>query len=248
MALTYNRTEGSLDLKPEPKKQSKTKLLVIGGVGAGLFWLFTQQEVSYRPTAALSTPETPSAPQAPQAVPAAPPIVIAAPSPVIAPSLPAPARSVATSQAVMQRPVILTTNKSTVQRQIAMLSQLPELPNRVRALDSLIELTRNIQTLTPKQMKVMPRLVTKLRYQGATAVPAIRDFLRTKADFNIDNIQGSELASQRTLRLALIDTLRQIGGEEAITALDEQLKNNKDAAETAALKQSLAQQAQRGTL
>lgn len=97
-------------------------------------------------------------------------------------------------------------------------------------------------------MKDMPRMVRKMRYQGETAVPAIRAFLQTKADFNFDNIQGSEMASHRTLRLALIDTLRQIGGKEAIAALDEQLKNNTDAAETAALKQGLAQQVQQGAL
>jgi hypothetical protein len=252
MALSYNRHDGSLDLKPQAKKQRAAKLLVISGVGTGLFWLFTQQPVSHRPTVALNTPETSPAPQAPQAAlkpavaPPAPAVV--SQSPVTISPAPAPTRTVATPQPVPQRSVSLVTNDATVQRQLAALSQLPELPHRVQALDSLIALTRNIQTLTPRQMKDMPRLVTKMRYQGAAAVPAIRAFLQTKADFNFDKIQGSDMASQRTLRLALIDTLRQIGGKEANVALDEQLKNNNNVAELAMLKQGLAQQARRGSL
>lgn len=252
MALSYNRNDGSLDLKPQAKKQRAATLLVISGIGAGLFWLLTQQPVSHRPTVALNTTETSPVPQAPQAAskpavaPPAPAIIAQSPAAAAPASAPAPAGAM--PQTVTQKPVSLVTNDATVQRQLAALSQLPELPHRVQALDALVALTRNIQALTPKQMKAMPRLVTKMRYQGESAVPAIRAFLQTKADFNFDKIQGSEMASHRTLRLALIDTLRQIGGKEANAALAEQLTNNKDAAETAALKQGLGQQVQQGRL
>src|SRR5262249_10769070 len=150
-------------------------------------------------------------------------------------------RTVAAPQMPIQQQVKPVTNKSPIQQQVTASSQLQELPRRVQALDSLVALTQNSQTLTPRQKKDIPRLVRRIRYQGAVAVPAIRDFLRCKADFTFDNIQESELASHHTLRLVLIDTLQQIGGKEAIAALDEQLQNNKNPAEIAALKRSLAQ-------
>ena len=242
MPLTYNRNDGRVDLKPQAKQQRYVKLLVIGGVGVGLWFLFTIQPVpSSRTTKLENLAVTPTA-EAPQ--PATPP-----PSPAVTSPASASSRQMdLTPPSTPQQQTSLVAKGASTQPQLTLPAQLQQLTNRVQALDSLVLLAQNSHLLTAKQVKEIPRLVRKIRYQGEAAVPAIRAFLQTKADFNFNNMPGSEMASQRTLRLALIDTLRQIGGKEANAALVEQLTNNKDAAELAALKQSLAQQLRKDAL
>lgn len=227
MALTYNRNEGSLDLKPQPKKQRKAKLLVFGCVGAGLFWLFTQPAVTPRRTAQVDGSAVTPAPEAPQ--------------PVIATSSAKTTPVVSTQPRETKQAVDLATPTSLVQSQTVAFPQTPEPVHHTQALDSLVALFKNVQELTPERAGEMTRLLKELRKQGVVAVPAIRSFLLSKDDVNFDKLKGSELASSHTLRQALFDTLRQIGSPEAIGTLVEQLGGNQEPAEIAALARNLEQ-------
>jgi hypothetical protein len=110
-------------------------------------------------------------------------------------------------------------------------------------LDALVAKVKNAQALTPEGAKDMKRLLRELQEQGAAAVPALRDFLRSKEDVNFDNLSGGELAEHHTLRQALFDTLRQIGGDEATAVALEQLSGNQDPAEIAMLARTLEEAA-----
>ena len=116
-------------------------------------------------------------------------------------------------------------------------------PQRSWELDALVAKVKNAQVLTPESAKDMKRLLRDLRKQGVAAVPAIRDFLRSKEDVNFDKMSGGELAEYHTLRQALFDTLRQIGGDEAIAVSLEQLGGNQDPAEIAMLARNLEEAA-----
>jgi hypothetical protein len=110
-------------------------------------------------------------------------------------------------------------------------------------LDALVAKVKKAQALTPEGAKEMKQLLRDLQKQGAAAVPAIRDFLRSNEDVDFDKLSGGELAEQHTLRQALFDTLRRIGGDEAIAVSLEQLGGNQDPAEIAMLARNLEEMA-----
>jgi hypothetical protein len=122
-------------------------------------------------------------------------------------------------------------------------AQPVELPQRSRELDDLVAKAKTIQSLTPEGVKDMRLLLRELRKQGVDAVPAIRDFLRSREDVNFANMDGGALAEHHTLRQALFDILRQIGGDEAIAVSLEQLSGNQDPAEIAMLARNLEEAA-----
>src|SRR5262245_43613995 len=118
-----------------------------------------------------------------------------------------------------------------------------EPPQQVWELDALVAKVKKAQALTPEGAKDMKQLLQELQKQGAAAVPAIRDFLRSNEDVDFDKLSGGELAEQHTLRQALFDTLRRIGGDEAIAVSLEQLGGNQDPAEVAMLARNLEEMA-----
>jgi hypothetical protein len=109
-------------------------------------------------------------------------------------------------------------------------------------LDRLAHLNLSGARISPAQAKEMNALFEQLRGQGAAAVPAIRDFLQSHKDVNFDAAGGAELMDYSSLRLALIDTLHQMGGPEAATAAAEALQNTTDPLEIALLSLTLEQQ------
>src|SRR5262249_46852903 len=105
--------------------------------------------------------------------------------------------------------------------------------------DTLVAKFKNTTELTPEGAKDMKKLLQDLRKQGAAAVPAIRDFLLSKGDVDFDKLSGGELVNQHTLRQTLFDTLRQIGGDEAITGSLDQLRKTQTPTEIAMLARNL---------
>src|SRR5882672_684328 len=83
-------------------------------------------------------------------------------------------------------------------------------------LDALLLRLKSTSAITAEGAKEIRRLLQELRKQGTIAIPAIRDFLRSKEDVDFDKLDGGELLDHHTLRQALFDTLRQIGGDEAM--------------------------------
>ena len=74
--------------------------------------------------------------------------------------------------------------------------------------------------------------------QGATAVPAIREFLLQNTDFDFGP-DGQQVLGYPTARTAMFDALAQIGVPLAVAALTEVLQTTADPREIALLGQSL---------
>ena len=110
-------------------------------------------------------------------------------------------------------------------------------------LNDIVTRVKSSGTITAEGAKNIKQLLRELRKQGVAAVPAIRDFLRSKEDVNFDKMSGGELMDHHTLRQALFDTLGQIGGSEALALSLEQLRENLDPAEIALLAQNLEKEA-----
>ncbi len=137
-----------------------------------------------------------------------------------------------------QRETELTEDWATEGRTSASIQPL-EPVRHSQLLDVLIKRLKGASAITAEDTKEIKRLLQELQKQGTTALPAIRDFLHSKEDVDFDNISGSELLDHHTLRQALFDTLRQIGGNEAVAVSLEQLRETQAPAEIALLARNL---------
>src|SRR5262249_38271396 len=116
---------------------------------------------------------------------------------------------------------------------------LPEPTPETRALvNSLVKPELLGGALTEEQGAAWKKNLKDLVDHGATAVPAIREFLNKNLDldFGASSIQAVGYGSARA---ALFDALTQIGGPEAIAALTGTLQIAADPREVALLAQSL---------
>jgi hypothetical protein len=78
--------------------------------------------------------------------------------------------------------------------------------------------------ITPEQAEQWKQRLGALVQQGAAGVPAIREFLEQNQELSFSACEGGQLLGQPSLRTALIDVLRQIGGPEATSAMLETLQ------------------------
>jgi HEAT repeat protein len=99
----------------------------------------------------------------------------------------------------------------------------------------LVKQLKGLKELTPEAVKDMKRLLQEVQKRGGDAVLAIRDFLRSQENVDFDKMIGGKLAAQHTLREALFDILRQMGGDASTAVLAEQLGMTQSPAEIAAL-------------
>jgi hypothetical protein len=110
-----------------------------------------------------------------------------------------------------------------------------------RAAERLIGELTQLQIagkLTPEQGQQIQRSLQQLVAQGAAALPAIREFLDKNLDLPFGD-DGSKLAGVPSLRAGLIDSLRQIGGPEAIAVSRQVLQNSADPLEISLLARNL---------
>ncbi len=106
-------------------------------------------------------------------------------------------------------------------------------------LDELLARLQNTKQLTPQGAEDVKGLLRDLRQLGAAAVPAIGDLLRSGFDVDFSRLSGGQQLEEATLRQAMIESLRQIGGEGAIAALLEQLRTTLSPEEIAILARDL---------
>lgn len=85
--------------------------------------------------------------------------------------------------------------------------------------------------------------LTELVRQGAASVPAIQDYLDKNLDSNYGNVKGAEELGYSSLRHALLDTLKEIGGPEAEGAMVHVLQTTAEPNEVGELAKDLEQQA-----
>jgi len=94
--------------------------------------------------------------------------------------------------------------------------------------------------MTAEQAAAWKQNLQQLTAQGAAAVPAIREFLEKNMDMSFDAASGSMLG-ESTVRLSMLEALKNIGGPEALALSTDMLQTTLDPKEIAWLAQSLEQ-------
>ena len=108
---------------------------------------------------------------------------------------------------------------------------------------SLTQLDLRRGAVTPEQAAQWKQGLQQLVAQGASAVPAIRDFLEKNLDLRFDGLAGGNVAGYSSLRAGLFDALLQIGGADAVAVSRDVLRTTADPLEIAMLARNLEQQA-----
>ena len=96
---------------------------------------------------------------------------------------------------------------------------------------------------TSEQISEVNRLWQELAEQHASAIPAIREFLDEGVDLIFETMPESETARYVSLRLGLLTTMIQSGGEEGLSVAAETLQTTADPLEIALLSRVLEEQA-----
>lgn len=115
-------------------------------------------------------------------------------------------------------------------------------PDSLRVLNSLTQLKLTGGRLTAEQASQWKESLKTLIAMGTSALPAIRDFLRsgTTLDFGA---AGWRSVGYSSVREAMADALARIGGPEALGVTLEALEGNRNPREIAMLAQALEAQA-----
>jgi hypothetical protein len=103
----------------------------------------------------------------------------------------------------------------------------------------LVELSALPGPLTKEQAEKLKQNLDELIRQGASSVPAIREFLEKNIEYDFADISGGDQLGYSTLRASLFDALRQIGGPEAQAATLQVLQTTASPAELLELAKNL---------
>jgi len=95
--------------------------------------------------------------------------------------------------------------------------------------------------ITPAQAAKFRKDLAELVRRGVASVPAIQDFLGQFTDTQYADINGGQRLGYASLRLSLIDALRQVGGPVGEAALVQTLQTTADPTELLALAKDLSQ-------
>jgi hypothetical protein len=193
------------------------ELLILGVLGFALYLSVPQGDVGL-------AGDKPANPMARQSAPQTPPRQHASPRNT-------DSRSVGDQPLAGATPAAGPRITGRMQSSVALQQAAPH----VWELDAVLAKLRNLKELTPGDAKEAKRLLQELQKRGFDAVLAIRDFLRSQEDMNFDRLPGGKLAGLHTLRAALFDALRQLGGDASIAVLAEQLGSTQSPAEIATL-------------
>jgi hypothetical protein len=140
-----------------------------------------------------------------------PTTVAAAPEPKVVPSEPAPLA-----------PVVAHNPKPTPPTQ-----PQPPQPTAIAAprtpqdlVKELADICSSPGPITKEQAEKFKQNLEELVRRGAASVPAIREMLAKNVDYDFaEDVEGGDQLVYSSLRAALIDTLKQIGGPEAQSAM-----------------------------
>ncbi len=109
-------------------------------------------------------------------------------------------------------------------------------------LPGLTNLDFGREPITREQAAQLKQGLQALAAQGAAAVPAIRQFLEQNVDLSFGK-EGAESAGAASLRVGLLDVLRQIGGPEALALSRQVLQTTTEPLEIALLARNLEEAA-----
>jgi hypothetical protein len=110
---------------------------------------------------------------------------------------------------------------------------------RLSHLDVLLSYVKKTKAITPRRAAEIARVLRELRAQGASALPAIADFLRQGGDVDFATMPGGELVGHRTIRQAMIEALSTIGGSGAVAVELEEMQRTSEPIELAMLARAL---------
>jgi len=110
-------------------------------------------------------------------------------------------------------------------------------------VDSIVSIATLTNEITLEQAARFKEGLTELVRQGAASVPAIQDYLDKNVDSNYGNVKGAEELGYNSLRHALVDSLRQIGGPEAEGSMLHVLQTTAEPNEVGELGRDLEQMA-----
>ena len=153
--------------------------------------------------------------------------------PVAAPEAPTKLPSQVTPQPIAtptSLPAVLTPQPS------APTPARPEASPYTRAL--VTQLASSVSGKAPvsaQQAQAWKQQYERLIQAGAGAVPAIREFLEQNVDLDFKSIEGGDQLGTSSLRIALFDALRQIGGADAAAATAQIMQTTTSPAEIAIL-------------
>jgi len=105
-------------------------------------------------------------------------------------------------------------------------------------LEALMQLPPGSAPLSAEQAAAWKQNLQTLIQQGAAGIPAIRDFLEMSKDLSL-GAGNAQMLGYDTVRGALFDALRQIGGAEGAQATLEALRGTGDPREILALARNL---------
>src|SRR5262245_3627444 len=198
-------------------------MTLVLGIGIGIRWPTRSPRVS--PPGAAST--LPSSATPGTAREDAEPREVAVPQFVNAAQLPAVIPSTARSVSASQNPV----------------ARVEPSPQTRQLVASLTNVDLSHGPITGEHAQRLKAGVPTLIQQGVTAVPAIQEYLEQNQDLNFAAVSGGALLGQSSLRAALIDALRQIGGPEAMTLMLQTLQTTALPSEIGLLAKNLQLQA-----
>jgi len=117
----------------------------------------------------------------------------------------------------------------------------PRTPQQL--VSEILEISSTEGPITAEQAEKFKRNLEELIKQGAVSIPAIRELLDKKMEFDYADVPGGEQMGYASLRAGLLDALRQIGGPEAQEAMVQVLQTSALPAELLAIANNLDQEA-----
>jgi len=97
--------------------------------------------------------------------------------------------------------------------------------------------------LTWEQAQDLKESFTQLASHGTAAIPAVREFLERNLDLDFAELNGAKAVGYSSLRIGLLDVLRQIGGQDAVAAFHGVLQTTADPLEIALVARNLEEAA-----
>ena len=116
----------------------------------------------------------------------------------------------------------------------------------VEAHEIIARLTRiNLSSgaLTWEQANDLRESFTQLARQGRAAIPAVREFLERNLDLDFAELNAAKAVGYSSLRIGLLDVLRQVGGPDAVAAFRGVLQTTADPLEIALVARNLEEAA-----
>src|ERR1051325_2683532 len=204
------RRDGKQDYSGETLRVVRTVRTCVTLLVAAALWTSCSRESESKTAPAANNTQKPNWPQSQSGTQPAP--KPEAPTPAVAPR-PAASSTAAAPQTPRPEPT----------------------PQTRQLVSALSQLDVKHGPLTPEQAAAWKQALQQLKEQGPAAVAAIREFLEKNLDLSFDADGNSKLTGAATLRLALLSALSDIGGPDAIAALEQTVQTTADPAELATL-------------